>query len=100
MLFYQSLQVAQSEHTAARTPFTLFAAMEIPTPGTADQDSAVSLAAYNCTSYFLSELRVITALIAICSKIYNFVSKTFHIVHDDKFQFCCCMIVSNCDFHF
>jgi len=29
---FTSLAVAQSEHTAARTPFTLFAAMEIPTP--------------------------------------------------------------------
>ena len=65
-----------------------------------DQDSLLHFSCYNCTGYFLSIYRIITAFGCICSIVYNLMTFLFQKLYNFCFQLQCGVIVTNTNFHF
>ena len=59
-----------------------------------------NLACRYCFADLLAVYRIVTAVIAVRSVIYDLVPELFQLFFDLLFHFYCCMIISDCDFHF
>ena len=67
--------------------------------GSTDQHTTVRFTCCYHTSGFLAVLRIITAVMCICTDIDHLMTFLFQICLDLIFQFYCCMVITNYKFH-